>query len=135
VRPEKVDHIAIAVKDLTEALRFYQDTLGLMVSEIEEIPDQKAKVAFISLGGTNLELVQPTTEDSGLSRFLERSGEGLHHICLAVKDIRQALREYKDRGLILIDEEPRVGAHKKLIAFLHPKTTRGVLLELCQYQE
>jgi methylmalonyl-CoA epimerase len=130
---EKLDHIAIAVKDLTEAIDFYQTTLGLPISGVEEIPDQKAKVAFIPLGETNLELVQPTSNDTGLANFVERTGGGLHHICIEVKDIKAALQSYREKGIVLIDKEPRMGAHNKAIAFLHPKSTKGILIELCQH--
>jgi methylmalonyl-CoA epimerase len=129
----RLDHIAIAVKDLEEAIDFFQKSVGLQVSHIEDILDQKAKVGFIPLGETNLELVQPTSQDTGLAKFLDRTGGGLHHICLEVKNIVEALKLYKDSGIELIDDQPRTGAHNKKIAFLHPKSTKGVLIELCQY--
>jgi len=110
------------------------DITVLMTPEdkIEDVPEQKAKVGFIPLGETKLELVQPTTQDTALAKFLDRTGGGLHHICLEVQNIVAALKWYKDKGIELIDTEPRTGAHNKKIAFLHPKSTKGVLIELCQ---
>jgi len=128
----RLDHIAIAVKDLAGAIDLFQNLMGLQVSQIEDVPEQKAKVGFIPLGETKLELVQPTTQDTALAKFLDRTGGGLHHICLEVQNIVAALKWYKDKGIELIDTEPRTGAHNKKIAFLHPKSTKGVLIELCQ---
>jgi methylmalonyl-CoA epimerase len=127
-----LDHIAIAVKDLTEAIDFFEKSIGLQVSHIEDVPGQKAKVGFISLGESTLELVQPTSQDTGLAKFLDRTGGGLHHICLEVRNIVGALKWYKDKGIELVDDQPRIGAHNKKIAFLHPKSTKGVLIELSQ---
>ena len=128
----KLDHIGIAVSDLDSALRFYVDTLGLKCTHIEELPDQKVKIAFIPAGDVNLELVQATDSESAVARFIERKGEGIQHIALLVDDIEKELRNLKEKGVALIDEKPREGAHGAKIAFLHPKSSNGVLLELCE---
>lgn len=128
----RLDHIALAVKDLEEARVYFRDTLGLTVTHTEEVPGQGARVGFIPLGDTNLELVQPTDPHSGLARFIEQRGEGLHHLCLEVKDIRESLRLFQEKGVPLIDKEPRPGARGKQVAFLHPKAGKGVLIELSQ---
>lgn len=128
----KLDHIAVAVRDLEEAIAYLRDTLGMETIHIEEVPGQKARIGFIPLGNTNLELVQPTEPASGLAKFIEQRGEGLHHICLEVRDILGSLKHCEEKGLALIDREPRVGAHNKRVAFLHPRSTKGILVELCQ---
>jgi len=130
-----VDHIAIVVRDIQEALKVYRDALGLEVSEIKEVPDQGVQVAFLPMGETRLELVQPTSEESGVARFLEKRGEGIHHICLKVRDIEAALKQLSKAGLKLIDEKPRIGIHGQKLAFVHPKSLCGVLLELYEEQE
>ncbi len=129
---EKIDHIGIAVKSISEALPYYRDVLGLELLGDEIVPEQKVHVAFLKIGESRIELLEPTTEDSPISKFLERRGGGIHHIAVLVDDIEVALREHKARGSRLIDEIARDGAHGMKIAFVHPKATNGVLLELCQ---
>jgi len=129
---KKLDHIGIAVSDLDSALRFYVDTLGLECTHIEEVPDQNVKIAFIPAGDVNIELVQATDSESAVARFIERKGEGIQHIALLVDDIEKELDNLKEKGVGFIDEQPREGAHGAKIAFLHPKSANGVLLELCE---
>ena len=128
----KVDHIGIAVKDLTEALRFYEETLGLKHIDIEVVEDQGVKVAMLPVGEVRIELLQPIRDNSPVAKFIESRGEGIHHIAMDVDDVQAQLNAVAEKGLALIDKQPRDGAHSKMIAFLHPKSTRGVLLELCQ---
>lgn len=133
MQPEvKIDHIGIVVHDIQQALEAYQVALGLPLQEIVDVPDQQVRVAFLPAGESNIELVQPTTEDSGVARFLEKHGEGIHHICLQVEDIEAALERLRDRGVPLIDRRPRAGAHGR-IAFVHPKGMHGVLIELVEH--
>jgi len=129
---KKIDHIGIAVKDIEETAKFYRDMLGLEFQGIEEVADQKVKVAFFQIGETHIELVCPTSEESAVARHLEKKGEGFHHICYATDDIVADLKSLKDQGARLVDEKPRTGAHGALIAFIHPKTSNGVLTELSQ---
>lgn len=125
-----VRHIGIAVSDLDEAIKFYRDVLGLKLEDAHEVKDMKMRMAFFSTGGeTSIELVQPTDSESALAKFLEKRGEGVHHIAFQVDNIESALEVAKKKGLLLIDEKPRVGAHGTKIAFIHPKSTRGVLIE------
>lgn len=128
---KKVSHIGIAVKNLEEAVKFYEK-LGLTVEAYEEVPSQKVKVAFIPVGDTRIELLAATTDDSPIAKFIEKKGEGIQHIALAVDDLPEALTEAEKQEIVLIDKEPRPGAHGADIAFLHPKSTHGVLLELCK---
>lgn len=130
----KIDHIGIVVGNIEQALQAYQVALGLPLKEIVDVPDQQVRVAFLPAGESNIELVQPTTEDSGVARFLEKRGEGIHHLCLEVKDIEAALEQLRAHGVPLIDRQPRPGAHGR-VAFVHPKGMRGVLLELVQHAE
>ncbi len=125
----KIDHIGIAVRDIEQALQVYQVALGLPVQDVVDVPDQQVRVAFLPLGESNIELVQPSTDDSGTARFIEKRGEGIHHICVQVDDIEAALAQLKANGVPLIDQEPRAGAHGR-VAFVHPKGTHGELLEL-----
>jgi len=127
-----IDHIGIAVKSIDEALKFYEDVLGLQCTGVEEVSEQKVRTAFIPTGGSEIELLESTSEDGPISKFIEKKGEGIQHIALRVDDIEKALEEIKSKGLILIDEKPRYGAGGAKIAFIHPKSTKGVLLELCQ---
>jgi methylmalonyl-CoA epimerase len=127
----RIDHIGIVVRDLQEALKVYEEALGLPLKEIAEVPDQKVRVAFLPVGESNVELVQPTTEDTGIYKFLANHGEGIHHICIGVKDIEAALAQLQDCGVALIDHEPRPGAHGR-VAFIHPKGAHGVLIELVE---
>ncbi|MBC7249047.1 MAG: methylmalonyl-CoA epimerase [Anaerolineae bacterium] len=126
----KVDHIGIAVRDIEEARRLYE-ALGLKVTHVKEVEEQQVRVAFLPVGDTEVELVQPTTADSGVARFLEKRGEGVHHLCFEVEDIEVALAELQAQGMRLIDREPRQGAFGR-VAFLHPKSTHGVLIELVE---
>ena len=128
---KKIDHIAIVVRSIEEALKAYQEALGLKLIDIKEMPEDAVRVAFLPVGESEIELVEPLTADCGVAKFLEKRGEGLHHICLEVNDIEATLQELRTRGVRLIDEEPRQGAHGR-IAFLHPKSTHGVLIELIE---
>ena len=128
----KIDHIGIAVRDIEQALQVYQVALGLPLLEILDVPDQQVRVAFLPVGESKIELVQPSDETSGTARFIEKRGEGIHHICVQVDDIEAALEQLKANGVPLIDKEPRPGAHGR-VAFVHPKGTNGVLLELVEH--
>src|SRR4051812_48505724 len=125
-----LDHIGIAVADLEEALRFYRDALGLDIEAPEEVASQRVRAHFIPAGEVALELLEATAEDSPIAKYVARRGPGLHHITLRVDDIRAALAQLKDRGVRLIDEAPRPGAHGSLVAFIHPASAHGVLVEL-----
>jgi len=131
----KINHIGVAVEDLNEAIKFYEENLGLETEGIEEVKEQKVKVAFIPIGESRIELLQSTDPDGSISKFIEKRGEGIHHVALEVDRIEETLQKLKEKGVQLIDEKPRVGAHRMKIAFLHPRSTRGVLLELCEKQE
>ncbi|MBX5436912.1 MAG: methylmalonyl-CoA epimerase [Alicyclobacillaceae bacterium] len=132
VRVSGVDHVAVAVRDIAAAIEQYGRVLGARCLGVEEVPDQGVRVAFLSLGGTVVELVEPTAPDSPVARFLDRRGPGLHHIAYAVDDVDQALAVARAAGARVIDERPRPGARGKRIAFLHPGGLGGVLTELCQ---
>ncbi len=127
----KIDHVGIAVKNLDEAVKVWEG-LGLKVDEIEEVPDQKVRTAIIHVGESRIELLEPTSEDSPIAKFIAKRGEGIHHIALGVDDIEAHLGELKEKSYRLIDEKPRIGAGGAKIAFVHPKAVTGVLLELCQ---
>ncbi len=127
-----LDHIGIAVANLDEALAFYRDALGLEIEPAEEVPTQRVRAHFIEAGGAALELLEATAADSPIARFVEKRGPGLHHITLRVDDIHAALATLKARGVRLIDETPRPGAHGSLVAFVHPSAAHGVLIELKQ---
>ena len=128
----KLDHIGIVVEDIEAALAVYEAALGLPLENIVEVPEQGVRVAFLSLGESNIELVQPTADDTGTAKFLTRRGEGVHHICIEVDDIWAALARLKAHGVQLIDEEPRPGAHGE-VAFVHPRGAHGVLIELLEH--
>jgi methylmalonyl-CoA/ethylmalonyl-CoA epimerase len=128
----KIDHIGIATRGIDEAAKFYRDVLGLEVAETEEVPEQRVRVAMLSIGESRIELLEATSADSPISRFLEKRGPGIHHIAVSVDDIQAALTDLKQKGVRLIDEEPRQGAGGCLVAFVHPSSTGGVLLELVQ---
>lgn len=130
-----IDHIAIAVNSLSEALPFYQELLGLELKGIENVPDQQVRVAFLQAGPTKIELLEPTSDASPISKFLAKRGPGLHHIALATEDVASKLEHLKQAGARLIDQEPKTGAAGKQIAFVHPKASSGVLLELCSEDE
>ncbi len=130
--PSRIDHVGIAVHSLDEASRFYRDALDLTPSETEEISQQKVRVAFFQMGEVRIELIEPTSDDSPIAKFLKRNGPGLHHVAYRVGDLSATLRSLASAGVRLIDETPRDGAHGMKIAFIHPKSTSGVLTELCQ---
>ena len=130
----KLDHIGIATRELEEGFAVWRDALGLELSTTEELPDQGVRVAMLEIGDTHVELLEPLTPDSAVGRFLEKRGPGIHHLAVEVKDIRASLSDLKSRGARLIDEEPRIGARGCLVAFIHPTSTNGVLLELVQHQ-
>ena len=130
---KRIAHLGIAVKDLDPPKKFYADNLGLELKGDEVVEAQKVKVSFIKVGESNLELLLPTSDDSAVAKFLETKGEGFHHLALEVEDIHAAVAELKAAGVRLIDEKPREGAHGALVAFIHPKATFGLLVELCQY--
>jgi methylmalonyl-CoA epimerase len=129
---EKIDHIGIAVKDIVEQSKYYRDTLGMKVSPIEAPAGAKNKVVFVDTGNTEIELLQDATGDGTIAKFIQNRGEGIHHIAYLVDDIVKELEKLKAKGLTLIDTQPRPGARGSLVAFIHPKTTYGVLVELCQ---
>jgi methylmalonyl-CoA/ethylmalonyl-CoA epimerase len=126
---KKINHIAIAVKDIEAMLPFWQDALGLTLNHIEDVPNQKARVAFLPVGEDKVELVQPTDPDTGTAKFLKEKGPGMHHLCLEVDNIDQALDDLKAKGVRLINETAQVLPGRKM-AFIHPKSTGGVLVEL-----
>jgi methylmalonyl-CoA/ethylmalonyl-CoA epimerase len=129
---KKVDHIGIAVKDLDETLKFYENVLGIKAQGNEVIEEQKVRVAFLPIGDTEIELLESTEENGPISKFIEKKGEGIQHIAYKVDDIDKAIEEMKSKGIRMIDEKPRYGAGGAKIAFLHPKSTFGVLIELCE---
>ena len=128
---EKIDHIGIAVKSLDNALKFYE-TLGIKPYHFEEVESQKVKTAFIKVGDTNIELLESTSEEGPIAKYIAKKGEGIHHICYEVENVGLALEKMKAEGFKLIDENPKPGAHGKIVAFIHPKSTNGVLTELAQ---
>jgi len=132
MKPTAVDHIGIAVKSIEEALTFWEKTLGIACTGVEEVSEQKVKTAFLPLGDTEIELLEPTAEDSPVAKFIEKKGEGIHHFAIRVENLEEALETMKARGMRLIDEKPRYGAGGAKIAFVHPKTAGGVLLELSE---
>ncbi len=128
----KIDHIGIAVKDLEEALNFYENYLNISAAGTEEVEEQKVRVAFLPVGESKLELLEGTTEDSPVNKFIDKKGPGVQHIALRVEDINNSLEDLKAQGVRLIDEQPRYGAGGAKIAFVHPKSTGGTLIELCE---
>lgn len=129
---EKISHIGIAVKDIDEKLKTFRDILGMKVGKRIKVPDQGVEVCFLEFEGTALELLQPLNDKTSISKFLEKRGEGQHHISFEVEDLKAALKELEAKGVVLIDKEPRIGAAGDWIAFLHPKSTGGILIELEQ---
>lgn len=127
-----IEHIGIAVSDLKDAIAFYEDKLGLKCYSIEEVPEQKVRTAFFMIGQTKLELLEATDPESPIAKFIEKKGEGVHHIAFATEGLQQALTEVENNGVQLIDKTPRKGAEGLNIAFLHPRSTKGVLMELCE---
>ncbi len=130
-----VDHIGIAVRSIDEALSFWQNTLGIECTGVEEVAEQKVKTAFLPVGDTEIELLEAMSDDSPVAKFIEKRGEGIHHLALRVDDLEAALAELKEKGVRLIDETPRYGAGGARIAFVHPKATGGILLELSERKE
>lgn len=128
----KIDHIGVATEGIEAAAKFYRDALGLAVEEIEEVAEQKVRIAMLPVGESRIELLEPTAEDSPISKFLAKRGPGIHHIAVQVDDIRAALEGLKQKGARLIDEQPRTGAGGCLVAFVHPSSAGGVLIELVQ---
>jgi len=128
----KIDHLGIATKGIEEALKFWEDALGLENVHTETVEEQKVRVAMLPIGESRIELLEPTADDSPISKFLEKRGSGIHHIAIEVPDIRAALARLKSEGARLIDEEPKIGAEGCLVAFVHPAASGGVLLELVQ---
>ena len=127
---KRLDHVAVLVPDLDQALAFWQDQLGLSLDHVKTVSSMAVKIAFLPLGESEIELVQPTTEDSGLAKYLAKRGPGLHHICIETDDIKGKLAELKEKSVRLIDEEPVLMDDGRQLAFIHPKSTGGVLVEL-----
>ncbi len=126
-----IEHIGIAVSNLKEAIDFYENVLGLKCYAIEEVTDQKVKTAFFKIGDTKIELLESTEPDGPISKFIEKKGQGIHHIALAVDNVNESLTEVESKGVTLIDKQARQGAENLKIGFLHPKSTQGVLIEFC----
>ena len=126
-----IEHIGIAVKDLQESIKYYENILGFKCYSIEEVPEQKVKTAFFMVGQTKIELLESTDPEGPIGKFIEKKGEGIHHLAFATKGLEDALQEVESKGVQLIDKTPRKGAEGLSIAFLHPKSTGGVLTELC----
>lgn len=131
----KINHLGIATKGIDEALKFWSDALGLENVHTETVEDQKVRVAMLPIGESRVELLEPTSDDSPISKFLEKRGGGIHHIAVEVDDIEASLSQLKEKGMRLIDEQPRIGAEGCLVAFVHPGSANGVLLELVQTQK
>ncbi len=129
---KKINHIAIAVNNIEEAGKFYQEIMGLTLSGVEVVTAQKTRVGFFKIGESNIELVQPAEPDSPLVKFLDTKGQGIHHICFEVDDVEAEVKAYLEKGATLIDQKPRPGAHNTKVAFIHPKSSSGVLIELCE---
>lgn len=128
----RINHVAVAVDEMNDALIFWRDALGLTMTELRDVPAESAQIAFLPVGGSEVELVRPTTADSGLARYLAKRGPGLHHVCLETDDIEGMLARLKEAGIRLINEAPRTGADGRRYAFIHPESTGGVLVELYQ---
>ncbi len=127
-----IEHIGIAVKNLDESIKFYEDILGLKCYAVEEVEDQKVKTAFFNVGHTKIELLETTDPDGPIAKFIEKRGEGIHHIAFKTDDIKSSLKELKEKNIILINDQPRKGAENLDIAFIHPKSANGVLIEICK---
>lgn len=131
----RIDHLGIAVQSIEEVLPFFENTLGLKCYAIEEVADQKVKTAFLKVGEVKLELLEPTSPESAVAKFMEKGGKGVHHVAFAIEDgVANALAQCDEQGIRLIDKAPRPGAEQMSIAFLHPKSTAGILTELCEPQ-
>ncbi len=129
---KQINHVAVVVEDMEKALSFWRDALGMELHGLRDVPTEKSRVAFLPLPGSEVELVQPTTGDSGIAKYLSRRGPGMHHICLEVDHIEEMMSQLKSKGVRLINEEPRTAADGKKYAFIHPESTSGVLVELYQ---
>jgi methylmalonyl-CoA/ethylmalonyl-CoA epimerase len=129
-----IEHIGIAVKNLEASVKFYEEVFGLKCYAVEQVPDQKVKTAFFKIGQTKIELLEPTVPDSPITKFIEKRGEGIHHIAFASENIESSLDLLKEKQILLIDDKPRKGAENLDIAFIHPKETFGVLYEICGHQ-
>jgi len=129
---KRINHVAVVVDDMEKALAFWRDALGMDLHELRDVPAEKSQVAFLPLPGSEVELVMPTTTDSGIAKYLAKRGSGMHHICLEVDDIDGMLAQLRSKNIRLINEEPRNGADGKKYAFIHPESTAGVLVELYQ---
>ena len=132
MNPSHIEHIGIAVKNLDESIKYYQEVLGLECYNIEEVKDQKVKTAFFKVGETKIELLESTDPEGPIGKYIEKKGEGIHHIAFAVNNIEEKLKHAEDKGVRLVDSVPRKGAEGLDIAFLHPKSTFGVLTEICE---
>ncbi|WP_102027104.1 methylmalonyl-CoA epimerase [Salirhabdus sp. Marseille-P4669] len=132
--PKRIAHIGIAVKSIDDVIHFYHHVLGLHLSRVEEVPTEGVKVAFLKIGDTSIELLEPINEQSTIYKYIEKRGEGIHHIAFEVEDIEARLKYYKEQKVELIHDTPQPGAHDSKIAFLHPKAANGVLYELCEYK-
>lgn len=130
-----INHIAVLVDDLDKTSSFWRDALGLEIAHVQDNPAEKARIAFIPVGDSEIELVQPVTDDSGLAQYLQKRGPGMHHICLEVDDIEGMMKLLTERGIALINKEPRIAADGKKYAFIHPKSANGVMVELYQLPE
>ena len=127
---KSIHHIGILVENIEDALKFWRDTLGIELDQVLDAPAEVSKVAFLPVGGSQIELIQPTTSDSGIARYLEKRGPGMHHICLEVDDLIEMLSQLRAKGFQLINEEPQIGEDGRLYAFIHPKSTNGVMVEM-----
>lgn len=132
MKPLLVDHIGVAVKSIDEALKFWESSLGMKCTGVEEVEEQKVKTAFLPIGDTEIELLEATSDESPIAKFIEKKGEGIHHLAIRVDNLEGALAELKEQGIRLIDETPRYGAGGARIAFVHPKSTGGILLEISE---
>ncbi|HNZ61702.1 MAG TPA: methylmalonyl-CoA epimerase [Paludibacteraceae bacterium] len=132
MKPKKIEHIGIAVKSLDTAIPFFENVMGVKCYAVEEVVDQKVKTAFFKVGETKIELLESTDPEGPVGKFIEKKGEGVHHVAFAVDNVQEALNEASENGVMLIDKQPRKGAEGLNIAFLHPKSTFGVLTELCE---
>jgi methylmalonyl-CoA/ethylmalonyl-CoA epimerase len=130
---KRIDHIAIVVEDIESTLGFWREALGLELEHVVDVPEQKSMVAFLPIGDSEIELVKPTTDDSGVARYLQKRGPGMHHICFEVDDIEAVLAQLKGKGVRLINDTPIAGSDGKKLAFIHPESTHGVLVELYEY--
>ena len=127
-----INHVAVVVDDMEKSLSFWRDALGIPLHELRDVPAEKSQVAFLPLAGAEVELVQPTTDDSGIAKYLAKRGPGMHHLCLEVDDIEGMMSVLREKNIRLINEQPRVAADGKKYAFVHPESTGGVLVELYQ---